>query len=332
MGLKRLWTAFYQRLIDGGSPQIPNHKKEIAVLDEMERILLEIDSTVIPVHRFRKKMLPSVRHTMQYFSELISQVPGPVDFDPGRWDDDPLLRAMFISRKELSSVLQSSKALKNFFRRTNASQAFGMLIAEQKEKNFLGTGKDGEIVRRDVPQKAVFFENFEIVVPEADLAETRLEVQHHALVGLFTQAFEKITDLQSWKQELEEQQHLLKFKVNRAKSAKLESELKSLDAPDNQVQETLQVLGDIQRKIKEIEAELDTPEHRLEHLCRILKHPEQHLKVKTVLLKLSRLGIRLDSSSTEPANEFTVAKFEMGQTQNQVVFWIRVDRTFVLSV
>jgi len=40
----------------------------------------------------------------------------------------------------------------------------------------------------------------------------------------------------------------------------------------------------------------------------------------------------LDPSSTEPANEFTVAEFEVGQDLKWVLLWIRVERASVLSV
>ena len=269
---------------------------------------------------------------MQYISGLIPQVPGPLELDPDRWNDDPLLRAMFISREELIGVLQSSKVLKNFFRRTNASQAFAMLVAERKEKNFFGVEKNGDIVRRDVPQKAVFFEDFKVFAPAIELAETRLQTEHVALATLIRQAFEKITDLQLWKEELEKQRELLEFKVKRFDIYKPESELKHANASDSQMQETLKVLSDINRKLKEIETELDTPEHRFSYLCSILKNPEQHLELKAVSYKLSRLGILLESSSTEPANEFTVAEFKLGQDLKQVSLWVRVKRGSVLSV
>lgn len=331
MSLKSLWTAFYQRRVDGDGRRSLDHEKEAAILDEIEKIVRETDSTILPLNRFRKRILPSVRNTLEYISGLIPQVPGPVDLDPGRWDKDPLLRAMFISREELTSMLQSSKALKNFFRQTNASRAFAMLVADQKEKIFFGTQKNGEIFRRDVPQKAVFFENFKVFAPAAELAETHLQVQHLALVALFRQAFEKITDLESWKNELEKQKNLLEFKLRRSDNSEPATELISANAPDNQRQKTLQVLRDINRKLKEIKAELDTPEHRLSHLCSVLKSPGQNLALKTVSFKLSRMGVRLESSSTEPANEFNVAELALGQDLKQAVVWVRAEPKYILG-
>jgi hypothetical protein len=332
MGLKSLLTAIYQRLLGGSGRPLPNHGEEDAALDEIDRIALETDSTILPVRRFRKKILPSVRNAMAYISGLIVQVPGPVDFDPDRWNHDPLLRAMFISREELIGVLQSTKELKNLFRRTNASQAFAILVAEPKEKIFFGTEKNGEIVRRDVPQKSVFFEDFKVFAPAVDLAETRLQVQHRALVSLFSHAVEKITDLQLWKEELEKQQELLEFKVRQPEDTDVKTDSKHAEADDNQTQKSLKVLRDINRKLKEIKAELDTPEDRLKHLDAVLLNPEQYLRIERVALKLSRLGIRLKPSSTEPANEFTVAEFELGKEPKQVLVWIRVKQSSVLSL
>jgi hypothetical protein len=332
MRLKSLLTAFYRRLVYGSSHPLPDQQTDVDVLDEIDRIAREINSTMMPVRKFRKKILPSVRHAMEYISGLIPQIPGPVDFDPDRWDDDPLLRAMFTSREELIGVLQSSKALKNFFRRTNAFQAFAILVGERKEKKIFGTEKNGEIVRRDVPQTSVFFEDFKVFAPAADLAQTHLQVQHRALVSLFSQAFEKITDLQLWKEDLEKQRQLLEFKVQQPEDTDMKMDLNHTEADDNQTQESLKVLGDITRKLEEIKAQLDTPEDRIDHLIEILLNPEQCLRLETVSLKLSRLGIRLDPSSTEPANEFTVAEFELGQDPKRVLSWIRVEQPSVLSV
>ena len=332
MGLKSLLTSFYRRLMNGSSHPRPDQKTDADVLDEIERIAQEIDSTILPVRRFRKKILPSVRHAMGYISGLIPQIPGPVDFDPDRWNDDPLLRAMFLSREELIGVLQSNKVLKNFLWHTNTSQAFAILAAERKEKKFFGIEKNGEIIRRDVPQKAIFFEDFKVFAPAADLAQTRLQVQYRALVSLFNQAFEEITDLQLWKEDLEKQRELLEFKVQQPEDAGLSPDLNHTEADDNQTRESFAVLGDITGKLEEINAQLDTPEARIEHLNAILLNPEQHLRLETVSLKLSRLGTRLDPSSTEPANEFTVAEFELGKEPKQALVWIRVGQPSVLSV
>jgi hypothetical protein len=329
MRLKRLLTGFYQQLVGGSGRRLPNHKTEEAALDEIDRIAQETDSAILPVRRFRKKILPSVQHAMGYISGLILQIPGPVDFDPDRWDHDPVLRAMFISREEMIGVLQSSKALKDFFRCTNASQAFAILVAERKEKQFFGTEKNGEIVRRDVPQKAVFFEEFRVFAPATDLDQASLQVHHRALVNLFTQAFEKITDLQLWRKELEEHRELLEFKVKRPEDMDPKKDLNHTEVDDKQTQASLEALGDITRKIEEIKAELDTPEDRIELLNAILLKPDHHLRLETVSLKLSRLGIRLDPSSTEPANEFTVAEFELGQEPKQVLVWIRVEQSSI---
>ena len=92
------------------------------------------------------------------------------------------------------------------------------------------------------------------------------------------------------------------------------------------------MLSEIKRKLEEIKSELYTPEDHIEQLNAVLLNPEQHLRLETVSLKLSRLGIRLEPSSTEPANEFTVAEFELGQDPKRVLLWISVERASVLSV
>ena len=131
---------------------------------------------------------------------------------------------------------------------------------------------------------------------------------------------------------MEKQRELLEFKVQQPEDSDLSTDLKHTETYDNQTRESFEVLSDIKRKLEEIKAQLDTPEARIEHLNAILLNPEQHLRLETVSLKLSRMGIRLAPSSTEPANEFTVAEFELGKEPKQALIWIRVGQPSVLSV
>ena len=63
----------------------------------------------------------------------------------------------------------------------------------------------------------------------------------------------------------------------------------------------------------------------------VLLNPEQHISPEAVTQKLSRMSIRLGASSTEPAQEFTLAEFELGQALKGAVVWFRVKWASILS-
>jgi len=43
------------------------------------------------------------------------------------------------------------------------------------------------------------------------------------------------------------------------------------------------------------------------------------------------MGVRLESSSTEPANEFNVAELALGQDLKQAVVWVRAEAKYFLG-
>lgn len=328
MKIKTLWSDLRRWLAGDRAIGPLERKNEQAAIDEIERMVRKSDPKMLQVSRFGKKIRVAVRHTMRHVSDLVSQIPGPVVLDPELLDSTPLLDGMFLNRDELADMLNTSKTLKDFFLNTNASEAFALMTARHREKTVFGTEKSGEIIRRDVPRTAIFFEDFKILAPAADLAETRVKIQRLALVSLIQQVLEKIADIQAWKDTLEAQEDLLKFKVDPLQGAGNAYEQEQTPS-DDRVEAARQVLIDLHKKIEEVGNQLETPEDHLAHLCQVLRNPERHLKLETVDLKLSRAGIRIDDASTEPVNAFTVAEFALGRALKQAAVWVRVRRTSI---
>ena len=134
MGLKTWWTDWYQRLIHAGTTRRLRREKEAVVLEKIEQIVREIDPRILSLDKFRKQLIPPVQHSLNYISRLMTQVPGPVDLNPEHWDDDPLLKGLFVDPEELFGVLRSSKELKNFVKQTDAPRVFALLIVNRKKK------------------------------------------------------------------------------------------------------------------------------------------------------------------------------------------------------
>ena len=251
---------------------------------------------------------------------------------PYRWDDDPLLNAMFLNAKKIIEFLGYGKDLKHLLEQTDASEVFALLTAARREKTIFGAEENGEIIRRDVRQKMVSFEDHKMLGISADLAETRLQIRHWLLAGLFEQAFQEITHLKNWTEELNEQHDLLEFKLRHPNDSVPRTGMDSSSETDKEVNEAQKVHNAIEMKLDEIKNKLDSPEDYFNILTRVLLNPEEHLSLKPIDLKLSRLGIQLDAASTEPSNEFTLAEFELGPSMKSTAVWVRVNRTSALTL
>jgi len=55
------------------------------------------------------------------------------------------------------------------------------------------------------------------------------------------------------------------------------------------------------------------------------------LSAKLLELRLSLLGIRLESDSAEPANRFTIAEFSEGGGKRWTAVWVRIPGHVVIN-
>jgi hypothetical protein len=260
-----------------------NRDREKVLINEIERILAETKTKIPRVRNYRKLLKEPVLHAIKVVSEMASHIPGPIELDSALWENDPVLEAFFMSPDEISRWLASRISLRNSFEQTNASELFGLLVAEYKEKIFFGAETYGEIVRRDVRKQSVSFENPRILVPAPDLEIARKELQHRILVMLFTRELNEIADQKSIKEELEKQHDLLEFKIWGNK--KPESR-KSTVVDGDKATEAEKILSAIDREIEDIGKNLDTPEGHLSHVTRALLRLRHHLQMDGFVLRL----------------------------------------------
>jgi hypothetical protein len=125
--------------------------------------------------------------------------------------------------------------------------------------------------------------------------------------------------MKGWKKELEEQQALLKFKLSSEMPSDTQSDIK----------ETRQLLSDINNRIASLNNQTNVTVEHLDRITQVFENPAAHLSLTTENLKLDHLGIRLDTASTDRADEFPIAKFQFGQTPKKAAIWVLIKRSFI---
>ena len=234
--------------------------QEKALLNEIDRILAETKTKIPLVRNYRKRLEEPISYALNEVSNMISQIPGPMELDPKLWEEDLVLKAVFIGQDDFYRWLQSCERLKDAFEHVEATELFGLLVAEYKEKTFFGYEMDGDILQKDVRQSSVYFEDPQILVPATDLEIPRIELQHRILVMLFTRELEEISELKSWKEELQKQKTLLEFELGGKDKHNMK---KSAPFRSDKDEEAEKVLRTIDQKLEQIGKNFDTPEGHL---------------------------------------------------------------------
>ena len=315
--------GFFRSLRDRFFMHRDERLREKALVNEIDRILAETKTKVHLVRNYRRHLKIPVQHAADMISRMITQIPGPVDIDSAAWDKEPVLRAIFSDPEDFLAWYNSCESLKKAFKMIPSGGVFGLLVADYQEKSRFGVGMQGDIVRRDVKQQVVDFRDPRILVPESDLTLARKELQHRMLAMLFARELNEIADLKSLKEELENQQSLLEFKLGGREV--LESEL----APGEsgaESDEAEKVLCEIDHEIKDIGQDVDTPESHLRHVVQALNNIRQYLKIENFTLRLNRMGIKVDASSKEPFDEIRLTECAFTGSSRRAVIWAHVKR------
>ncbi|BBO74285.1 hypothetical protein DSCW_17020 [Desulfosarcina widdelii] len=288
--------------------------ENLALIDH----LIETFGEQIPyLTSYRHKLVPLIQAAGRYFDKLINLIPGPVALDPDLWDRDPVVHSMFVSGKEAGGLIAASKPLQRFFRDSAVNAACALLTAQKREKSVSVSEQTGEIFRRDVMKKAVFFEGHRITAPRDTLAKSRLEVRYGLFSDLFAMAAEKISEINEMKARLEAEHDELAAKM-------------AFYAEGSDQQKEFGVIHDeVEGKIKTLGKSLSSPGDYIAHLRELLREPERQISAGSVFLKLDRMGIVANDSSAKRIDEFSLAEFELSSGKKWVATWVSVGRTAV---
>lgn len=286
--------------------------ENLALIDR----LIETFGEKIPyLTNHREELVPLVQTAGRYFDKLINLIPGPVSLDPDLWDRDPVVHSMFVSGKKASELIAASKPLQQFYRDSAANVACALLTAKKREKRVSVSEQNGEIFRRDVWKKAVFFEGHRITALQDTLANSRREVRYRLFSDLFAMAAEKISEINALKDRLE------------AQHDELAAKMALYPEGSEQRQEIGAIHDEIEAEIKTVGKSLNSPKDYIAHLQELLREPQRQVSARSVLLKLDRMGIVVDDFSKRRTNAFSLAEFELSSGKKWVAIWVSVGRT-----
>lgn len=308
----------FRKLIDSIRDRRSRRQEEKAAAERLEKLVRHKCPNLIMTPRNRRVLMDAMDAAIRHVSAWMDAIPGPVGLSPARWDAEPVLNALFVNSDAIRETIENSRSLLSWFKKTGEKSAVALLTAVWQEKTAFGTAKEGRILRRDVLQKSVSFDNHQLLAPAATMAAARAELETKVLVALCGQAFAQSQDLKKWREELEEQRQLLQFKYGTSGSAAGTRELAETDP------EAARVLREINQKIGSIKRDLGTSESNFRYMVGILSRPEDFFSSQRETLRLSRLGIVVNGKADAMTNEFPLVRYQVGQTPPRAAVWVNV--------
>ncbi|MEW6429522.1 MAG: hypothetical protein AB1568_15985 [Thermodesulfobacteriota bacterium] len=264
--------------------------------------------------RYRNTLQTPIENAMEYCSTLIEALPGPVVLNRSEYSSDPLVQHLFASVNELEEVLRLSQELEVLAKQGYAGEVTALLTMIRKERTVFGYERQGDMVQRDVAQRAVSFVEHEIVCAAATIDETKQRLIRRGLDVLATIAMEEIAGIKAKKAELRQEREYLNamFKIMGGKTDVLEQVL----APPTPAKS--QELAKVEARLAEVDADLDAtqklldgPEDALAYLKTVVSRASEELTLSHYTLRLDWKGVRLDREDASAGNEISLAEFSV---------------------
>ncbi len=278
-----------------------------------EQVVQVADPGIRLAPRYRKILRTPIAGAMEYFKSIIDAIPGPVSLSRGRYHADPLVRALFASPDELEEMLHINPGIISLRDQGLTGDVVALLTMRQQEKTIFGHQQVGNLVMRDMAQRAVSFTDHLIVAPSSDIDRTKAGIVNRGLEVLATVAMERITTLRAKKAELQEKREYLKavVKILGGKNSRLEM----FATPDPEKWEKLhkaeKTLIEIEKELAELLKKIAYPEQSLEYLEKIVRKPDDLMTVQNQTFRLNWMGVRVEGMPESEGDNITLAEFSV---------------------
>ncbi len=316
--LSGLQNAFRHKLEERAARQ----RQYGDVANAVEKAVDGTDSRIRLVSGYKKKLYDGVSTALQFTDELVARIPGAIEVSSRNFISDPYVNAFFVNVNDLQTILSHSSEIRDFmenYASSENSQCCVLLCMQKTEKSVLGMELSGEILKRDVQQTAVSFSDHRLYSPAPTEAAAREGLKECLLGGLVNNALEHIM-----RDKVENHQ----FQSDRQM---LHARLRHLEYKSGNLHQGSQVHADLANKIEEIRQKLSviedslmntrpaTPQESLNHVNRVLKQPENYIRLNKSALKLDKMGIRIDDNSSQSCNDIELAEVVIGEERPRVV-------------
>lgn len=227
-----------------------SHPAEL-ITRAIERAVEGTDPRLRALSGYQKKLRGAVMHAIDHVVALVDGLPVVLDLNPQSYGTEPEITLYFASVEHLREVLERDPTLNAWRRSTDgdiAEQVIMLLLMTLQERNVLGVGLEGDVLRRDVAQTTVSLSKHQLVDPTGTEDETRRLLKRRAFDHLLALALGRMASTGAERSALERERDLL-----RRKQAALAAGHWGFDEPGNEKPSDPHAL---QQLLKDIESQL----------------------------------------------------------------------------
>ncbi len=290
-----------------------SHAQEQVLRQATDMVVEVADSRIRQVGRYRKVLRSPMLGAMEYCSNLVDSIPGPVRLSRRQYHADPLVKAIFVSADELEELLRLAPEKSNLADHEKGGDSIALLTMTRKERTIFKHEQQGDVILRDVKRRTVSFIDHRLVASSTTLGKTKERLRERGLEVLATIAMEQIASLQGKLAELRERRAHLKAMRQMLKGRSRAQELFS--QPDHKTVEQLRklkkLIGEVEEEVQITREKIEMPEDGLTQLLEIMTQPEDTLIASDQPLRLDWMNVLLGDNDEGKGNDISLTELSI---------------------
>ena len=296
-----------------------------SLIQAVEEVVEIADPIIRLARHYQKALLPSVETAISYCHQLVQALPGPVRLSRASYDNDPRVKALFLSVADLTDLIErGGKGVPA----GSGTEISALLTMTKTEKTIYGHKQQGEMLLGDVAMRAVTFSDHRLVALTPDLAAAKVLLAQRSLAILATAAMEKIAGLRADLAELRERRARLsamqRILLGRSRS------FEGFIGPD--LRDAAKV-GELQELLRQTDEEivlsrkgLETPDDTLGHLQRTLAGPNEIFRLREDCLRLNWMNVIAEEGDEIGFEQINLAELILNETLRRSALLVCFDR------
>ena len=271
----------------------------------LARAVETVDPLLTAVSGWERRLAPTVGRALAYCEALAEAVPGPVDVDAAAFAADPMVHALFATADDIGEMLGRSRELREVLAdpaHVAADEFHALLGMRRREKAVSGIALDGGLLRREMPQRLLYFADHTLGEIAADPESTR----HRLRLAVFDSLARGFA---AWVAELR-QQRLdagTALQIERARNGRVERRL------------------ELEERQREAIASL-APERLLDAYAEWLAAAESRVYLKPGEVTVDRMGVIKEAATDERDATLRLPELVGRDRRQWTVLLVRVRR------
>ena len=254
-------------------------------LQAVDRAILAIEPYLKQLHEYPDGFRKPVMAALEYAHHLALLVPGPIVVNPDTFAKDAYVHAIFPSADLIAEAFRSSRTVQDYLKKKpKPLEVYALMGMRRLEKAMLGMELSGQVLRRDVPQRVVYFTGHTLENPASTEIRARAQMAWRFFDSLVDKVAKRVATRKQNMQLLLQEKDALVARLHQA---------------DDESRVTMQAeLVKMLERIQDMNSTLDLRSY-LDDFETVLSNPEQYLRLNQSTMVLDDMGIRRDSEAAK---------------------------------